>query len=274
MELSKIRHAWPEKAGFAIHRPEGHPELTFLHFFESVEIEINGKKIVTKPHACILYEEGVPQRFYSPGPLLHDWMHLPPACKEEIKSFHVPFNRLVYPAGPGFITGALGALESEFFGGGPFSIQLIDAKLRAFLIEFSRACQNEAPERLSGDLETALQELRTFVFSRLQENWTVERMARQIDISPSRFHAVYKALFGTSPVNDLIHARITAAQNRLLGSRLSVGEVARELGYGSEFHFIRQFRKITGVSPGAYLKRKDPSVDSSGPGAYNKEKDA
>ena len=31
-KTESIRHAWPEKAGFAINRPKGHWQYTFLHF--------------------------------------------------------------------------------------------------------------------------------------------------------------------------------------------------------------------------------------------------
>jgi len=38
MEITRLRHAYPEKAGFLIDRKEGYPEYTFLHFYNSVEL--------------------------------------------------------------------------------------------------------------------------------------------------------------------------------------------------------------------------------------------
>ena len=43
MEITDIRHDWPEKAGFTLVRPTGIEIYTFLHFMNSVEIEINGE---------------------------------------------------------------------------------------------------------------------------------------------------------------------------------------------------------------------------------------
>ena len=40
--VTGIRHAWPEKAGFCLNRRHGHADLTFVHFFNSVELELNG----------------------------------------------------------------------------------------------------------------------------------------------------------------------------------------------------------------------------------------
>ena len=74
-KTESIRHAWPEKAGFAINRPKGHWQYTFLHFFNSVEILAEGKLTKAPPHACILYRPGTPQYFISRQPLTHDWIH-------------------------------------------------------------------------------------------------------------------------------------------------------------------------------------------------------
>ena len=45
IKITRARHAWPEKAGFTIDRPRGLPEYTFLHFFESVQILVNGETL-------------------------------------------------------------------------------------------------------------------------------------------------------------------------------------------------------------------------------------
>ena len=51
MEITDIRHDWPEKAGFTLVRPTGIEIYTFLHFMNSVEIEINGEKVTVRPGA-------------------------------------------------------------------------------------------------------------------------------------------------------------------------------------------------------------------------------
>ena len=43
MEITDIRHDWPEKAGFTLVRPTGIEIYTFLHFMNSVEIKLTGK---------------------------------------------------------------------------------------------------------------------------------------------------------------------------------------------------------------------------------------
>ena len=74
-QITNARHAWPERAGFHLERKNGYPDYTFLHFFGSVELLVGGERVVTRPHACILYAPGMPQWFYSRQPLTHDWIH-------------------------------------------------------------------------------------------------------------------------------------------------------------------------------------------------------
>jgi AraC-like DNA-binding protein len=62
-------------------------------------------------------------------------------------------------------------------------------------------------------------------------------------------------MFGTSPINDLIEARISAARSLLMAEGdLSVAQVAERLGYNDQYHFIRQFKAANGQSPGQFRK--------------------
>ena len=56
-------------------------------------IEINGKKIITEPNACILYSPDEPQLFYNEkNDIIHNWMHFSADAFDLIKSFRIPQN--------------------------------------------------------------------------------------------------------------------------------------------------------------------------------------
>ena len=100
-KTESIRHAWPEKAGFAINRPKGHWQYTFLHFFNSVEILAEGKLTKAPPHACILYRPGTPQYFISRQPLTHDWIHFSGDISGVPGLSEFQPDRLYFPPSPG-----------------------------------------------------------------------------------------------------------------------------------------------------------------------------
>ena len=84
MEITDIRHDWPEKAGFTLVRPTGIETYTFLHFMNSVEIEINREKVTVRPGACIFYAPDEPQWFHSDSNLTHNWAHFAPGFRVQL----------------------------------------------------------------------------------------------------------------------------------------------------------------------------------------------
>ena len=58
-------------------------------------------------------------------------------------------------------------------------------------------------------------------------------------------------------MDDLIHARIDTAKNRLCNSDESIHQLAADLGYRNVTHFCRQFKKITGLTPMEFRKTQE-----------------
>lgn len=254
LKVESIRHAWPEKAGFIINRPNGHWHYTFLHFFNSVEILAEGKQVKAPPHTCILYRPGTPQYFISRQPLTHDWIHFSGDLNDVPGLDEFLPDRLFIPPTPDFITGIVRECEAEFFSARTCRDEMLELKTRELFIRLSRAVSGE--NRLPVDLgtEERLRKLRGEVFSTLGHRWTVAEMAREVSLSQSRFFSVYRSIYGTSPVEDLINAKIDRARTELAMTDSTLAVISESLGYGSTAHFIRQFRAVVGISPGAYRK--------------------
>ena len=255
MDILQIRHEWPEKDGFCINRPRGREDYTFLHFFNRVDLLINGVRQKTSPHACIFFSPGISQWFLSDGPLIHDWVHFSGAATHEIlQSYGIQENVLYYPGNEKEITALFAEMEYEFFLGDSYSANMLEAKFQEFLIRFSRGCQMTYQSGIKDEERRVFAEIRQTMLLRLDEPWSVEKLAELACLSPSRFHGIYKSLFGISPIHDLIHARVSAAQNLLIAEQATVEELADRLGYTNPYHFIRQFKSITGRTPGQYRK--------------------
>jgi len=98
--------------------------------------------------------------------------------------------------------------------------------------------------------------IRTEMLSSPEKEWTVELLSEKAHLSPSYFQALYKKSFGISPVNDLIEARIKKAESILLCTTLKEDETARRSGYKNVEHFIRQFKKLRGITPSEFRREK------------------
>lgn len=90
-------------------------------------------------------------------------------------------------------------------------------------------------------------------------NWSVASLAREAAMSRSAFAARFRELVSESPMQYVARWRMQVAVTLLEEGKVSVGEVADKLGYGSEAAFSRAFKRVVGRSPGA-VRRKAASA--------------
>ncbi len=248
IKINSIRHAWPDGPQFKIKRPNGLDEYTFLHFFDSVEITINGEKITTRPDACIIYNRKTPQFFRCDGAIIHDWFHF--SCDNDpVAEYGLSRDTVYYPSNPDFISPIVAELESEFFYSGPFCDKATDALVCQLFVGLYRSCFAEPRPRVDTDTENLFNQLRREVFIDLKKHWSVDQMADFVGLSRSRFFAVYKAIYSTTPSEDIINARIERAKAMLISGNKTVSQIAEHLGYNNLTHFMRQFKAVTGTTP-------------------------
>lgn len=88
-----------------------------------------------------------------------------------------------------------------------------------------------------------------------RERLDLPRLARIAGLSPSRFHAVFRAAFGMAPTRWLQERRLGRARELLAGSDLPVHQVAERAGFNDPFHFSRIFKRRQGVPPAEYRER-------------------
>ncbi len=250
-KVTSIRHAFPEKAGFFIDRPNGLDEFLLLHFYNSVEIILHGKKIITEPHAVILYNSDTPEYYKSYEPLLHDWFHFK-ADKKDFTLTNLKFDKIYYPNNYNFITEIVAELENEFFKDENHKDFLSDIKVKELLVKLDRNITDNKDDLSKSEYIKDFRYLRGEIFSNLDKNWTVGNMAKRLGLSESHFYLLYKKIYGITPTADLINAKINSAKNMLLFRNMRVDDIATELGYNNTTHFIRQFKSNVGVSPTAY----------------------
>ena len=254
MKVTRIRHAWPEKKGFSLERPDGAGEFILLHFWQPMSVLVGGTMTATKPNALIIYAPDTPQKFCNhKQDIVHDWVHIAGDVAEALARYGLRPDTVYYPANPSYITPIIREMETEFFARNAYYTDLLDLKLRELFARTARHLEQEYTEpAVDAAVAESLKTLRQETFAALDRPVRVAELARRVGLSESRFYVLYKALFGVPPATDLIYARIERAKNLLARSACSVGEAARQAGYTNEYHFIRQFKSVTGMTPGKY----------------------
>lgn len=86
------------------------------------------------------------------------------------------------------------------------------------------------------------------------EDCSADSICRQYSFSTGYFRQIYKELFGISFHQDVIRARIFCAVWMLMTTVQSIAAIAEKCGYEDCNYFLRQFQKLTGLTPGQYRK--------------------
>lgn len=98
--------------------------------------------------------------------------------------------------------------------------------------------------------------LRTSMYRKPYLKWDAQESCRNFHLSYGHFRATYKELFDISYHQDVIQSRISLAKALLLTTTLSVQSIAFQCGYEDDKYFLRQFRKLTGITPNFYRRRR------------------
>jgi AraC-like DNA-binding protein len=105
-------------------------------------------------------------------------------------------------------------------------------------------------------------------------NLTLGQMAESVNLSPPYFCYLFKSVMGTPPGKYLKSLRMQQAAMLLTTTFLSVKEIVRRVGCSDDSHFVRDFKRLYGMTPSAYrnsaLTTREPAqteqaVESSTP---------
>ena len=86
------------------------------------------------------------------------------------------------------------------------------------------------------------------------EQWTLERLAREVHVSRATLARRFTEEVGQPPLSYLSAWRMRIAAQRLKHTTETVESIAREVGYTSEYAFNRAFSRHRGHPPGRYRR--------------------
>lgn len=133
------------------------------------------------------------------------------------------------------------------------SLEIILAHLNTLLTEincayFKGSHQDKVSSRLSKYIE-----FKVAVETHLTEQHSIHSIAEKLNVTTSSLYGIVKENSGVSPKEFITNRLILEAQRKLHYSRLSVKELAYELGFNDPDYFSRLFKKSTGKSVSNYL---------------------
>ncbi len=89
---------------------------------------------------------------------------------------------------------------------------------------------------------------------------TIPALALQVGVNSAKLKRGFKQIFGTTIGQFLLQHRMTCARELLLNQETDVTQTAFSVGYSNVSHFIRNYRKTFGVTPGRHKQVRDSRV--------------
>lgn len=112
--------------------------------------------------------------------------------------------------------------------------------------------------RSSRRMDTARQMWRLATLLPVSGPTPARKLRSRLGYSRSHTHRLFDEWFGQSTTDANRLARFVRAVHALQDDDVSLTEVGYRLGYFDQSHFIRDFRKFSGMTPGEYRRRKGP----------------
>lgn len=97
-------------------------------------------------------------------------------------------------------------------------------------------------------------EVSDYIDAHVDDDLSIQVLAQIAGVSTFHFARMFKIETGVSPYRYVIIHRVQKAKSLLVNSKLSLAEIAYQVGFSSQSHMSSSFRKIVGTSPGKYRK--------------------
>jgi AraC family transcriptional regulator len=142
-------------------------------------------------------------------------------------------------------------LESGGMGGRLY-VDAITTALMAHLLRHYSAQHYSLPSTVNGLSKRVLRQVIDYIHNHLDQDLTLETLATIAHISPSYFSRLFKQSTGLSPHQYVIQCRVDRAKQLLRQGKLSIAEIAYQLGFAHQSHLSHHFKRLVGSNPKAF----------------------
>lgn len=255
LRLLKCGYNYIHREGIWIDRPSGSGDYAFVFFRSDAQVIVRGQAVTVEKNSFIMFRPNTPHAYGSDDMFVNDWLH----CNGDnpdpyFARIQFPLDEPVQSAHPASISRNLMELYNAHRLGGPLCDEIINFDLHSLFAKLSNVQRRAHMPKKANPYFYPLMELRNEMYSSPMGNVSVSSLAKRVNLSQSYFQHMYKELFGCPVTADLINGRLEYAKYLLNNSSLSVKAVAKTCGYENETHFMRQFKKLVGTTPGRYSR--------------------
>ena len=254
INIGTIGYNYTHEEDFRMDRPEGPGAWLFLLVKSDAIFYINGKRNLVKKNSYVLLQPKTPCMYQGAKENYEDdwfFFNMTDEEKSELLEKGLVFDTPVFLGNIEEISSLIHQISYNHFSADIYHEEI---KILLTSVLFLKTAQQaklkiiQSPDVLASKNEK-LTYLRTRLFEEPALFSGIDEMAAYMNLSRSGFQHLYSHTFGVSVIHDVIKGRIEKAKSLLSRTNFSITEISTKCGYKSEFHFMRQFKKETGLTP-------------------------
>ena len=254
INIGAIGYNYTHEEDFRMDRPDGPGAWLFLLVKSDAIFYINGKRNLVKKNSYVLLQPKTPCMYQGAKENYEDdwfFFNMTEEDKTELLERGIVFDSPVFLGSIEEISSLIHQISYNHFSADIYHEEI---KILLTSVLFLKTAQQakskiiQPPDVLAGKNDR-LTYLRTRLFEEPALFSGIDEMAAYMNLSRSGFQHLYSHTFGVSVIHDVIKGRIEKAKSFLSKSNFSITEISNKCGYKSEFHFMRQFKKETGLTP-------------------------
>lgn len=153
------------------------------------------------------------------------------------------------------VIGTLTALRHELVTGGPGGRLCAESLASVLVVQLIRQMSSRQGSsrvfRGSGGRlpRPVLEAVEEYIQAHLHQNFALADLAAVAHLSEFHFARLFKQTTGLPPHQYVIHQRIERAKRLIIAGRLSLAQVAAEVGFSDQSQLTRHFKRLVGVTP-------------------------
>ncbi|HEV7280090.1 MAG TPA: AraC family transcriptional regulator [Pirellulaceae bacterium] len=217
------------------------------------------------PHAVNLVPPGVESRWRWRNTFVSTHFQLSTALVAKVAeeafdldpaSVHFPVR--YYDRSSPEVIDALAALRRELLSGGPGGRLCAESLANVLVVQLIRKMSNRKGSnrviRGSGGrlARHTLRAVEEYIQAHLHQNIALADLAGVAHLSEFHFARLFKLTTGLPPHQFVIHQRVERAKRLIAAGRLTLAQVAVEVGFSDQSQFNRHFKRLVGVTPSRF----------------------
>jgi AraC family transcriptional regulator of arabinose operon len=257
MEIVNVGCNYRHSADFLIDRPHGSGDYILLVIKTEAFIVLGGERRAVAPSSAVVFRRGTPQLYGATAEeYINDWIHFDLTEEEDARlcSLGVAFDTVLPLRETGELSDLIHKLFLERYSQNLYKELSMQRYFDLIFLKLAERSKEECTPR-EHPLYGAFLALRNEVRLAPWCEWSIDNIARKMNLSRSYVQHLYKSFFGTGILADVQACRMEYARHLLSSTDISVSAVAESCGYENDVHFMRIFKKATGQTPSEFRRK-------------------